>query len=163
MQTNPKKGVSIVMKKYRHSKTSLFLLEIMINILFFAVLVTICLQLFFKAHNLSSDTTVLHRAVTACTSIAEVYQSTPNGEEMILNLYPEAVILNDTILIYFNYGFAPCSKFESTYRAILSNNEDSQTMQIRFLQKDETDAIYELTVSSYSPKTLDELIGGELP
>lgn len=148
------------MKKYRHSKTSLFLLELMLNILFFAVLVTICLQLFFKAHNLSTDTTALHRAVTACTSIAEVYQSNPDGEEMLLNIYPEAIVLNDTIVIYFDYIFTPCSEFESTYRAVLSEDADSRSLQILFFNQEYSEIIYELEVSSYSPKTLNELSGG---
>ena len=151
------------MNKYRHSKSSLFLLEIMLNILFFAVLVTICLQLFFKAHNLSTDTSALHRAVTTCTSIAEVYQSNPDGEEMILNIYPDAIILNNTIIIYFDYTFTPCAEFESSYRAILSNNAKEQALEISFFRQEETDAIYHLSVSSYSPKTLDELAGGANP
>ena len=151
------------MKKYRHSKASLFLLEIMLNILFFAVLVTICLQLFFKAHNLSTDTTAMHQAVTACTSIAEVYQSTPNGEEMILNIYPDAIILNDTIIIYFDYTFSSCALFESNYRAVLSKHDNEDILEISFFKKDEADAIYQLCVSSYSPRTLDELAGGNTP
>ena len=71
------------MKNYRHSKASLFLMEIMLNILFFSILVTICLQMFIKAHNLSDSTTVLHRAVSTCTSIAEVYQSSNEGKEIV--------------------------------------------------------------------------------
>lgn len=151
------------MKNYRHSKSSLFLLEIMLNILFFAVLVTICLQLFFKAHNLSTDTSALHQAVTTCTSIAEVYQSNPDGEAMILNIYPDAIILNNTIIIYFDHAFVSCAEFESTYRAILSNNAAKQALDISFFRQEETNAIYQLSVSSYSPKTLDELAGGTNP
>lgn len=150
------------MKKYRHSKSSLFLIEIMLNLLFFAVLVTICLQLFFKAHNLSKDTTVLHRAVTACTSIAEVYQSNLGEEDMLLTIFPEAVFLTDTILIYFDSDFAPCSEFDSTYRAVLTTNADD-TLSIRFLRKESSDAIYQLSVSSYSPRSLEYLMGGGNP
>lgn len=151
------------MKQYRHSKSGLFLIEIMLNILFFSVLVTICLQLFFKAHNLSTDTAVLHRAVTACSSIAEVYQSTPDGEEMILNIYPESIILNNTIIIYFDHTFDSCAEFESRYRVILSEDTSAHTLHISFCRKDEADPIYQLSVSSYLPKTLDELTGGTNP
>lgn len=150
------------MKKYRHSKSSLFLLEIMLNLLFFAVLVTICLQLFYKAHNLSKDTTVLHRAVTACTSIAEVYQSNLGKEDMLLTIFPEALFLSDAILIYFDSDFTPCSEFESTYRAILSNRPDD-TLVIKFLRKESSDSIYELSVSSYSPRSLEYMLGGGNP
>lgn len=153
----------MIMKQYRHSKSSLFLLELMLNLLFFAVLVTICLQLFLKAHNLSKDTTLLHRAVTACNSIAEVYQSNLGVEDMLLTIFPEALNLNDTILIYFDSNFTACSEFESTYRAILSKNEGSDTVNIRFLRREGTTIIYELTFSSYAPRSLESLMGGDNP
>ena len=151
------------MKKYRHSKSSLFLLEIMLNILFFTVLVTICLQLFFKAHHLSTDTAILHKTATTCNSIAEVYQSAGNGEEMILNIYPKSIILNNTIILYFDRNFTACAEFESAYRAVLSKDANTQLLHISFLRKDETEAIYQLDVSSYLSKTLGELAGGDNP
>lgn len=147
------------MNKYRHPKSSLFLMEIMINILFFAVLVTICLQLFFKAHNLSEDTTALHHAVTACTSIAEVYQSNPNCKEVIMMVYPDAIALDSTILIYFNESYQPCNEAESSYRAILDHT-NSSNVNITFYSQDNGEILYSLMVSSYMPRTLDALEGG---
>ena len=145
------------MNKYRHPKSSLFLMEIMINILFFAVLVTICLQLFFKAHKLSEDTSVLHQAITSCTSIAEVYQSNPNGKEVILAIYPDAIALNKTILIYFDENYIPCTEHRSTYRAVLEPSEDDCNAAITFYETASAKVIYTLNVSSYTPETLDTL------
>lgn len=147
------------MNKYRHPKSSLFLMEIMINILFFAVLVTICLQLFFKAHNLSVDTTVMHRAVTACTSIAEVYQSNLDGKEIVLTVYPDAIALNNTILIYFDEAYQPCNEALSSYRAVLEHGNPSNA-NITFYAQDNGELLYSLEVSSYTPRTLNTLEGG---
>lgn len=147
------------MNKYRHPKSSLFLMEIMINILFFAVLVTICLQLFFKAHNLSEDTTSLHRAVTACTSIAEVYQSNHDGKEVIMTMYPDAIALNNTILIYFDENYLPCNEAFSTYRAVLDHS-NSPDASITFYVQESSEILYSLAVSSYMPCTLNALKGG---
>jgi len=147
------------MNKYRHPKSSLFLMEIMINILFFAVLVTICLQLFFKAHNLSENTTSLHRAVTACTSIAEVYQSNHDGKEVIMTVYPDAIALNSTILIYFDENYRPCSEASCTYRAVLDHSGSSDT-NITFYVQESGESLYSLEASSYMPRTLDALKGG---
>lgn len=36
------------MNQYRHSKSSLFLMEIILNILFFSILATFCVQIFSK-------------------------------------------------------------------------------------------------------------------
>ncbi len=149
------------MNKYRHPKSSLFLMEIMLNILFFAVLVTICLQLFFKAHTLSNDTTILHQAVTVCTSLAEVYQSSENGEESILKIYPEAIELNNMILVYYTDGFLPCSEANSSYRAILEKNDNQHMTTISFYATEASEVIYSVVVSSYSPMSLDSLLGGD--
>lgn len=148
------------MNKYRHPKSSLFLMEIMINILFFVLLTTICLQLFFKAHTLSENTTVLHRAVSACTSIAEVYQSNSDGEEVILTIYPDAIALKKTLLIYYDKQFLPCKETESAYRAVLIDDESQHTVDISFYAQDEAEPLYVLSVSSYLPQTLNELTGG---
>ena len=147
------------MNKYRHPKSSLFLMEIMINILFFAVLVTICLQLFFKAHNLSEDTTNLHRAVTACTSIAEGYQSNHDGQEGVMTIYPEAIALNNTILIYFDETYQPCKEADSFYRAVLDHSNPPDANIALYVQ-DSGEVLYSLEVSSYMPRTLDALKGG---
>ena len=151
------------MRKYRSQKSSLFLLEIMLNLLFFVILVTICLQLFLKAHHLSKDTTLLHRAVTVCTSVAEVCQSSLGETDIFQTIYPEAIFLNDTILIYFDSNFTACSEFESIYRVFLSENKETGSITIRFLRKNDTNVIYELEASSYVPQSLQKLMGGNQP
>jgi len=147
------------MNKYRHPKSSLFLMEIMVNILFFAVLVTICLQLFFKAHNLSESTSVLHHAVTTCTSIAEVYQSDHDGEKIVMTIYPDAIALNSNILIYFNENYLPCSETDCMYRAVLEHRHSPEST-ITFYEQESGDIIYSMTLSSYMPQTLESLEGG---
>ena len=148
------------MKHYRTSKSGLFLREILLNLFIFIITVTVCMQLFFKAHTLSKNTVLLHQAVKACTSIAEVCQSNLEKEDMILTVFPEALVLNNTILIYFDSNFTACSEFDSTYRAILSDSEASDEINIRFLRKEGSDIVYELTISSYTPQTLQALTGG---
>lgn len=145
------------MKKYRPQKSSLFLLEIMLNLFFFIILVTVCLQLFLKAHQLSKNTTLLHRAVTVCTSIAEVCQSNLGETDILQTIYPEALILNDTLLIFFDSNFTACSEFESIYRVFLFENRDDNTITIRFLRKNDTNIIYELKASSYLPLNLEAI------
>lgn len=151
------------MKKYKPTKSSLFLLELMINLFLFTVLVTFCMQLFFKVYTFSKDTTLRYRAITACTSIAEVYQNSPYDMDLLMTIYPEALILNDTILIYFDSKFTACSEFDSVYRVFLTTNQEDNQLNIRFLRKNDTSVIYELTVSTYAPSTLNTLMGGSHP
>lgn len=148
------------MNKYRHSKAGLFLMEIMLNILFFSVLATICLQLFFKAHTLSESTTTLHRAVTTSTSIAEVYQSSNNGKEALLSIYNEAVSDGEQIIIYFDESFLACSNEKSIYQAVVTLEDNNlRTAQIEFGKKG-LEPIYILSASSYESLTPSSLSGG---
>lgn len=146
------------MNKYRHPKSSLLLIEIMINSFFFAILITICVQLFFKAYKLSQNADSLHHALTACTSIAEAYQSNYNGKDTLLEIYPDALALNTSILIYFDEHYLPCTKNTCSYRAVLDYTIPSNA-NITFYEQKNGTMIYTLTVSSYAPRTLNT-IGG---
>lgn len=152
------------MNQSNHSKSGLFLMEIMLNILFFSVLVTFCLQLFFKAYTISESTSVLHRAVSTCTSLAEIYQSDSNGKELLLHVYPDAIHLNNTILLYYDENFTNCSESEAAYRTLITFTDDELgTAKISFLQVNNSDIIYTLEVAGYKPGTPSSLSGGDLP
>ena len=137
------------MNQYRHSKSSLFLMEIILNILFFSILATFCVQIFFKGYQLSKSTEKLHQAVTACTSIAEICQSTDSPEETLSSIYPESTSLNETILIYYN------GKQNSVYRATVDFLPDQlATIHITFLDTSTAETLYELSASCYQPISL---------
>ena len=130
------------MNQYRHSKSSLFLMEIILNILFFSILATFCVQIFFKGYQLSKSTEKLHQAVTACTSIAEICQSTDSPEETLSSIYPESMSLNETILIYYNKDFLDFLP------------DQLATIHITFLDTSTAETLYELSASCYQPISL---------
>ena len=151
------------MNKYKHSKAGLFLMEIMLNILFFSILVTICLQLFFKAHNLSESTTTQHRAVTTCCSIAEIYQSAGEGEDAILSVYSDGIYEKDQITLYFDEEFISCTENEAAYRATITLGDSLlHTALIEFYKIDSTEMLYTLSVSSYQQTLLSSVAGGDV-
>ena len=115
------------MNQYRHSKSSLFLMEIILNILFFSILTTFCVQIFFKGYQLSKSTEKLHQAVTACTSI----------------------------LIYYDRDFLACGKQNAVYRATVDFLPDQlATIHITFLDTSTAETLYELSASCYQPISL---------
>ena len=148
------------MNQYRHSKSSLFLMEIILNILFFSILATFCVQIFFKGYQLSKSTEKLHQAVTACTSIAEICQSTDSPEETLSSIYPESMSLNETILIYYNKDFLACGKQNAVYRATVDFLPDQlATIHITFLDTSTAETLYELSASCYQPISLSKTGG----
>lgn len=59
----------------KHSKTSLFLMELIISIMFFAIASAVCIQLFVKSYQISTSSVELNHAVQWAENAAEVYYS----------------------------------------------------------------------------------------
>ncbi len=57
----------------KHSKSSLFLMELIIALLFFSLASTVCIRLFVKAHALSAQTVDQNYAVNYAQNMAEAF------------------------------------------------------------------------------------------
>ena len=71
------------MKKvsYTHSRSGIFLMEIIIAILFFSIVSAICLNIFVHTHNLSKSTAELNFAVREAANVAEIVKSADTFED----------------------------------------------------------------------------------
>ena len=58
------------MKQQNHKRSGIFLLEIMIAILFFALTGAVCLRTFVKAHTLSTQATETEQALSRLEDVA---------------------------------------------------------------------------------------------
>lgn len=68
------------------SKSSLFLMELIIVLLFFSLTSAICLQLFVRAHLLDQKTTDLNKAVQYCQNTCELYTALEGDVEALCSL-----------------------------------------------------------------------------
>lgn len=57
----------------KHSKSSLFLMELIVSILFFSLASAICIQLFVRSHSISAETINLNNAITQAQNLAECW------------------------------------------------------------------------------------------
>lgn len=57
----------------KHSKSSLFLMELIIALLFFSLASTVCIRLFVNAHSLSAQTVDQNYAVNYAQNMAEAF------------------------------------------------------------------------------------------
>ncbi len=148
------------MKQYQHSKSGISLLEIMMNILFFALLATLCMQIFFKAYQIARKTTDLHQAVEVCTSIANICQSSADAYDTLVSVYPDSIQKEDEVQLYFDKAFLACGKKDASYCATVSFVQDTlPQIHIVLTEQNETEAIYELTAAVYQPQTIGALGG----
>ena len=97
------------MKKYQAHKSSLFLMELIIAIVFFALASSVCLQLFVKSHLLSRQTKELNTAVNLCSSAAESIHQCEGSEEVLRELMPQLTVSQEKpLLAYYDEEFQAC-------------------------------------------------------
>lgn len=125
----------------KHSKSSLFLMELIISILFFSLASTVCIQMFAKSHTLSKQTVDENHAMIQAQNLAECFLATE--EEM-----------NQTL--YFDNNWKECTQEQAAYYAgILSHASENSmvTADIIVAPYPYTDsAIYTLSLQHHIPE-----------
>lgn len=141
------------MIRYERSKSSMFLLEILINILLFSVLCVCSLQFFIKSYQLTENTTTLHHAVTACNNVAAVYEAGDGSLTSITDAFPNAISENGQTFIYFDENYQECdSQNVFYYITIEEMNSDISSIRISFYKNGE-DVSYSINAYYYQPLT----------
>ncbi len=112
-------------RSQRHS--SIFLLELMISILFFALVSASCLKVFAKAHNLSEETYNLNHGISQLENVAELLKSIDSSEisnadtvtEVLESFYDKSVEADEeedaTWWIYFNSDWQSCRVYDAAF------------------------------------------------
>ena len=131
-------------------RSSLFLIELIIAILFFAVACSICVQFFVKARLMSNEAATLTEAVESCTMASETISSGDSLEDISLRLdtvYPDsdadltALLSGSDDTLVFNLTdelSATCSLTDGMLDVSLSYSTDT-----------ESEPVYTLTVEKY--------------
>lgn len=139
------------MIRYERSKSSMFLLEILINILLFSILCVCSLQFFIKSYQLTESTTMLHHAVTTCNNVASVFKTGDGSTNSIIDVFPNAIIENGQIYIYFDENYQDCDS-QNVFYYITVNEKDFEIpcINISFYKNGE-EATYSIDAYYYSP------------
>lgn len=106
------------MRRVRHSKSGLFLIELIICILFFSFTAGICIQFFVKAHDKSQEAKNLYQAQQEASSMAEILEKDMDFTALAPNLkryYPKLEQVEEKIYIYYNKDWKQCKKDEKVY------------------------------------------------
>ncbi|MBQ3796326.1 MAG: hypothetical protein II842_08570 [Butyrivibrio sp.] len=96
------------MNTQENSRTSLFLMELIIVILFFALASAICLRLFAGAHLMAENDRNLNHALIWSQNLSESFYGSKGRIHQMLNQYPDAFIsLSDnetdgSIVLFFD-------------------------------------------------------------
>lgn len=143
------------MSRYHHSKSGLFLMELLFNLLLFCVLCGCGLMFFIKSNNLNDSTTSLHHAVSITSSIASIYESGDGSTASICNIYKNCDTDDDCIYIYFDKEYQPCSKEYSKYYAVVRKVDTTlDKVDICFYNSKDS-MLYSIRACHFTPSTLD--------
>lgn len=153
------------MIRYERSKSSMFLLEILINILLFSILCVCSLQFFIKSYQLTENTTTLHHAVTACNNVAAVYEAGDGSIAPIADAFPNAISEKGLTYIYLDENYQECDSQDVAYYITVEEMvSDISSIHISFYKNGE-DASYSITAYHYqplTPATVDAVGGTQL-
>lgn len=140
------------MRNSDKSKTSLFLMELIITILFFSICSGICMQLFVRSHLISKQTWELNKAVEKAQGFAEVMRGTDGTIEEMLEVYPDGVRGGEAYFsVFYDSDFLPCEYTEAEYAAdvTLEPNGAIQNITIRIVKLSDMSEIYTLPATKY--------------
>lgn len=128
----------------KHSKVSLFLIELIIALFFFSLASTVCIRLFVKSHTLTKQTTDLNYAVTAAQNMAEAYLGCEGDLDEIMSLYDNCFLYDTGRGIYV---------MDDGYITDLTTNFPSEdgliSADISVQRSGETESIYSLHVEHH--------------
>lgn len=142
----------------KHSKSALFLMEMIIAILFFSLASAVCIQLFAKAHMLSQRTVNQNHAIIQAQNLAECYLALDGDLQQVAALFESGITDSSSrILVYFDENWAPCLSDEACFQAELVslplNENGLYTADIVVTENNApTEALFSLTVSHHIPE-----------
>ena len=138
-------------KKMHNSKASLYLMELMISILFFAISSSVCIQLFVKSHLVNKDTTMRTHAVLNVQNTAEYFWASNGDVEKTMSYYAEYSEDQNLYSVFYDKNFQPCGEANASYIEKIHFTEDAKYSyaEIGIYESAKKDALYTLKVKKY--------------
>ena len=137
------------MNKQPTRRSSLFLMELIIAILFFSLASTVCVRIFVKSNTLEQESIRLNHAVSAASSVAEIFRNQENPFETLEKQYPDGIKNDDYYRFFYDKDWSLCNKNEAIYTVIADFSEDGsfETADIQVVTSEE--CIYDLSIKKY--------------
>ena len=157
------------MRQRERNKSSLFLMELVINLLLFCILCGCGLMFFIKSTNLTRSTTDLHQAVRITTSIASAFEAGDGGLEDLELIHPvcdfgdidDPNLKPSEALLWYNEDYQPCTMEHGYYKVTVDLTEGTVHKATIVFYNEKGEAIYSIDAFHYSPHTLSDV--GEVP
>ena len=120
------------MRTQTHSKSSLFLIELLFSLLFFSMIAALCIQVFVQSHRLSQKSENLNESQNLASSLAEVIIASEGNSSSMRTYFPEAVFSEDQIFLSYDSDWNLTSE-ENSSQEISREKEPEQKEKPSFL------------------------------
>ena len=137
------------MDKQPTRRSSLFLMELIITILFFSLASTVCVRIFVKSNTLEQESIRLNHAVSAASSVAEIFRNQENPFEILKKQYPCGIKNDNHYQFFYDKDWSLCNKNEAIYTVITDFTKDGsfESADIQVVLSEQ--CIYDLSVKKY--------------
>lgn len=126
------------------SKSSLFLIELIIAILFFSVGSAICVRGFVKAHSLSVKAQDLSFASAQVSSAASVLKYTDGSFEEFCRYFPDAAKDENGFLVFYDSERQSCKRENAFYTLHAETSIKSDMIYVNlYVKNSKNKSIYE--------------------
>lgn len=108
-----------------HSKSGLFLMELIISLLFLSLTCTMCIRLFADARLSQKKAQELNHIRELTTSVGEILEGSSPEPEIFSSLLSGGTISGDTVDFYYDNTWSSCDAENAAYQMQLCLSEDS--------------------------------------
>ena len=143
-------------------RSSLFLMELIIAILFFSLAATVCVRFFVKSYTLEQESQKLNHAVNAATSIAEIFRNQDHSFSLLAEEYPHGESKDPSYLIYYDNTWKLCNSANAAYTVVLQTTETDTFIIGDITVTDNENTIYHLTIKKYIEKEIPSIENEEI-
>lgn len=140
------------MNKQPTRRSSLFLMELIIAILFFSLAATVCVRFFVKSYTLEQESQKLNHAVNAATSVAEIFRNQEQPFSLLAEEYPYGEQAENAYYIYYDINWSLCTSSNAVYSVLLQTAETDTFLIGDITVTDNDNTIYHLTIKKYIEK-----------
>jgi hypothetical protein len=124
---------------HRHSRSSLFLIEIIIAILFFSIGAAICVRVFAASYLCTENSETLSHAQLLASSMTEVLGESGGDDSLISQHFPDAVMENNEIRVFYDENWESCPEESASYLLLVEKEEEKNDLSgtISLLKNDD--------------------------
>lgn len=116
-------------RKASHSKTGLFLMEMIFALLFLALSSTACIRIFAAAKSNHRQAQEWRQIQILTTSVGEILEANSSTAESYVALLPEGSVQGNVITWYYDDSWKSCSSSQASYEMEFSLSETTFSRQ----------------------------------